>query len=90
MRSVLAQAPSVVTHISLCGVRGCVILQGATILTIAHRINTVMDYDIVVVMDKGKVVEQGNPRSLIANSDSLYVHTHDAVDRLRCHLSCCL
>ncbi|KAK3753079.1 hypothetical protein QZH41_019291, partial [Actinostola sp. cb2023] len=29
-----------------------------TVLTIAHRLNTIMDYDKVVVMDQGHVVEQ--------------------------------
>ncbi len=32
-----------------------------TILTIAHRLNTIADYDKVIVMDMGKVVEFASP-----------------------------
>jgi ABC-type multidrug transport system fused ATPase/permease subunit len=35
-----------------------------TILAVSHRLQFVMDFDKVIIMDKGKVVEVGNPRSL--------------------------
>ena len=34
-------------------------------ITIAHRLNTIADYDKVVVMRRGKIVEQGSPLNLI-------------------------
>lgn len=34
-----------------------------TIITVAHRINTILDSDKVVVLDKGSVAEFGPPRS---------------------------
>jgi ABC-type multidrug transport system fused ATPase/permease subunit len=37
---------------------------GVTVITIAHRLETVMDYDTVVVMDKGRIIEAGRPREL--------------------------
>ncbi|TDZ22764.1 ABC transporter atnG [Colletotrichum orbiculare MAFF 240422] len=37
-----------------------------TVVAIAHRLETVADFDRVVVMDKGRVVEVGNPQSLLA------------------------
>ncbi|XP_013177157.1 PREDICTED: probable multidrug resistance-associated protein lethal(2)03659 isoform X1 [Papilio xuthus] len=40
----------------------------ATVLTIAHRLNTVMDYDRVIVMDKGRVVESGHPFELLTSA----------------------
>lgn len=30
-------------------------------LTIAHRINTIIDYDLVLVMAAGRLVEHGSP-----------------------------
>jgi ABC-type multidrug transport system fused ATPase/permease subunit len=33
----------------------------ATVITIAHRINTIADYDKVIVMDKGRILEIGPP-----------------------------
>jgi ATP-binding cassette, subfamily C (CFTR/MRP), member 1 len=43
-----------------------------TLLTIAHRLETVMEYDKVVVMEAGKVVETGNPRQLALQPNSLF------------------
>ena len=37
---------------------------GRTVLCIAHRLGTVLGYDRVVVMDKGRVVEMGRPKEL--------------------------
>ena len=37
-----------------------------TLLTIAHRLNTIIDYDVVIVMDKGKVAEIGSPKELLS------------------------
>ncbi|KAJ2385511.1 hypothetical protein GGI05_004677, partial [Coemansia sp. RSA 2603] len=41
-----------------------------TVLTIAHRLNTVMDSDRVIVMDQGKVVEYDTPQNLLLDSAS--------------------
>ncbi|KAJ1654030.1 hypothetical protein IWQ61_005966 [Dispira simplex] len=43
-----------------------------TILTIAHRINTVLDSDRIVVMDGGRVVEFDTPQTLLADKDSIF------------------
>lgn len=43
-----------------------------TILTIAHRLRTIIDYDMILVMDAGRVVEYENPYVLITNHDSLF------------------
>ena len=36
-----------------------------TIITIAHRLNTIADYDKIIVMHRGKVMEVGSPHELI-------------------------
>jgi len=38
---------------------------GCTVITVAHRLPTIINYDQVVVMEHGKVVECGSPRSLL-------------------------
>lgn len=43
-----------------------------TILTIAHRLRTIIDYDMILVMDAGRVVEYENPYVLISNRESLF------------------
>ena len=40
-------------------------MAGKTVLTIAHRLHTVMDYDRVLVLDKGCVVEYDSPAALL-------------------------
>ena len=38
-----------------------------TVITIAHRLNTIIDYDRVVVLENGKVVEYDKPEILLQN-----------------------
>lgn len=45
--------------------------SGSTILTIAHRLRSIIDYDRILVMDAGTVVEYEDPYKLIADKNSL-------------------
>lgn len=36
-----------------------------TVVSIVHHLETILDFDRVVVMDKGRVVEVGSPRELL-------------------------
>ncbi|KAF5304447.1 hypothetical protein FQA39_LY09643 [Lamprigera yunnana] len=43
-----------------------------TVLTIAHRINTIMDSDKVLVLDAGEIVEYDHPYNLIRNQNGTF------------------
>ncbi|CAG2161666.1 unnamed protein product [Oppiella nova] len=43
-----------------------------TIVTIAHRLNTILDYDRVVVMSKGQIAEYDSPQELLNNPLSIF------------------
>uniref|UniRef100_A0A8B9RM10 ABC-type glutathione-S-conjugate transporter n=1 Tax=Astyanax mexicanus TaxID=7994 RepID=A0A8B9RM10_ASTMX len=46
--------------------------EDCTVLTIAHRLNTIMDYTKVIVMDKGHIAEMDTPANLIAQRGQFY------------------
>jgi ATP-binding cassette, subfamily B, bacterial len=42
------------------------LMQGRTTLVIAHRLATVLECDRILVMDQGRIVEEGTHESLVA------------------------
>merc|ERR1712087_996942 len=48
------------------------VFQENTILTIAHRIDTILDYDRILIMDQGRVLEYDNPKALLSNEKSRF------------------
>ena len=46
--------------------------KGCTVLTIAHRVNTIMDSDKILVMSDGVVAEYDAPDVLLQNKESLF------------------
>ncbi|KAH8821639.1 hypothetical protein F5884DRAFT_660859 [Xylogone sp. PMI_703] len=53
----------------------------STIITIAHRLQTIVDYDKVLVLDKGRVVEYGHPWELLKKQGD------DAIFKGMCEMS---
>ncbi|XP_070269018.1 multidrug resistance-associated protein 1 isoform X1 [Myotis yumanensis] len=49
-----------------------------TVLTIAHRLNTIMDYTRVIVLDKGEIRECGAPSDLLQQRGLFYSMAKDA------------
>ncbi|KAJ3344887.1 hypothetical protein HDU91_007522 [Kappamyces sp. JEL0680] len=47
-------------------------LHHTTLITIAHRIHTIMDYDRICVLDAGSVVEFGTPEELMAIENGIF------------------
>lgn len=47
------------------------LMQGKTVITIAHRLNTIFQADQIIVLDEGKIIEQGTHNELI-NKNGLY------------------
>ncbi len=51
------------------------VMQNRTTLVIAHRLSTIEQADVILVMDQGRVVEQGDHAQLLAKQ-GLYAHLH--------------
>ncbi|KAG0023268.1 hypothetical protein BGZ80_009922, partial [Entomortierella chlamydospora] len=45
---------------------------GSTVVTIAHRLNTIIDYDRILVMDQGQIAEYDTPFNLLNNPISAF------------------
>ncbi|CAL8146547.1 unnamed protein product [Orchesella dallaii] len=44
----------------------------STVITIAHRLNTIMDSDRVIVLENGEIQEFDSPQNLLANENSIF------------------
>ncbi|GJQ36423.1 MAG: thiol reductant ABC exporter subunit CydC [Anaerolineaceae bacterium] len=44
------------------------LMQGRTTITIAHRLNTIFQADNIIVLDEGKIIEQGTHKELVSKN----------------------
>lgn len=51
------------------------VMQGRTTLVVAHRLSTIEGADVILVMDKGRIIEQGSHQELLAR-DGAYAKLH--------------
>lgn len=52
-------------------------MQGRTSFIVAHRLSTIREADIILVMKDGKIIEQGNHESLLA-ADGFYANLYNS------------
>ena len=48
------------------------LMKGKTVIVIAHRLSTIRKMDRIIVLEKGKIIEEGNHDELLRNDSSLY------------------
>jgi len=48
------------------------LFRGRTVIAIAHRLSTLDSFDRIVVMDRGRIVEDGPPRRLLQTKGGIY------------------
>ena len=49
-----------------------VLVQGKTVIAIAHRLSSISSMDRIIVMESGGIVEDGSHHELLSNTDGLY------------------
>lgn len=48
------------------------LMEGRTVFVIAHRLSTVMNSDVIMVLDHGRIIERGNHEKLIAEKGTYF------------------
>ena len=60
------------------------LMEGKTVIAVAHRLSTIAAMDRLVIMDKGRIVEEGTHQELLAQGRALCLAVAAPVRRLPC------
>lgn len=52
------------------------IMQNKTVIAIAHRLSTLKNMDRIIVLDNGKIIEQGSEKELLKNKSGTFSHLY--------------
>ena len=52
------------------------IMKNKTVISIAHRLSTLKNMDRIIVLDKGKIIEEGSQKELLKNKDGTFYHLY--------------
>ncbi|KAK5988781.1 ABC transporter gloK [Cladobotryum mycophilum] len=53
--------------------------SGRTVISVVHKLHTILDYDHVLLLDKGRVMESGNPQALLATPASAFRKLYESL-----------
>ena len=54
-----------------------------TVLAIAHRLSTIEFSDKLIVLEDGRIIEEGSPQELLKNSASYFSKVYNLSDRVK-------
>ncbi|KAK0665534.1 multidrug resistance protein ABC superfamily, partial [Cercophora samala] len=79
---ILDEATASIDHDSDLEIQACIRSMEATVITIAHRLRTVIDYDRIIILDAGPVMECDHSWQLLQDKTGIFRGMCDtAVDR---------
>ena len=52
------------------------ILKDSTVITITNKIKTILEYDRILILDQGKLIEQGSPNELINKKEGAFYNIY--------------
>jgi len=58
------------------------LMENRTTFIIAHRIQSVMIADLILVLDKGRIIQTGTHEELVAQADGMYRRIYDIQTRI--------